>query len=161
VSGGEPAPTAGALAARPLDRLVEGAAVALFLAIFALVLAQIVWRYGLGSPLVWSEEVARYLYVWVAFLGWAVAARRGSHIAIQALADRVPAAARRALERGALSLTALFALGLLWHGRDIAWRNRDVPMVTVPLGFWLVHAAAPVAGLLLLRLVVRRLRERP
>lgn len=156
---GETGGAGGVLPARPSDRLVEGLAAALFLAIFALVLAQIVWRYGLGSPLVWSEEAARYLYVWVALLGWAVAARRGTHIAIGMLADRLPAVGRRLLSRLALALTALLAAGLVWHGAVIAWRNRDVPMVTMPLGFWLVYAAVPVAGLLLLRAVVRRWRE--
>jgi TRAP-type C4-dicarboxylate transport system permease small subunit len=163
VSGRELGETAGGpsegLPARPLDRTVEAAAVALFLVIFALVLAQIVFRYGLGAPLVWSEEAARYLYVWLAFLGWVVAARRGTHIAIGMLVERLPAAARRILDRLALALTALFALGLLGHGSVIAWRNRDVPMVTMPAGFWLVYAAVPVAGLLLLRLVLRRLGE--
>lgn len=163
MSGGEPGATAGepsgALPARPLDRTVEAVAVALFLVIFALVLAQIVLRYGFGAPLVWSEEAARYLYVWLAFLGWVVAARRGTHIAIGLLAARLPARLRRILDRLGLALTALFALGLLGHGSVIAWRNRDVPMVTMPAGFWLVYAAAPVAGLLLLRLVLRRLGE--
>lgn len=156
-----PAEAPGALPPRPLDRLVEAVAAGLLLLVFALVLAQIVWRYGLGAPLVWSEEAARYLYVWVALLGWVVAARRGTHIAIGTLVDRLPPAARRAFARLALLLTALLAAGLVAFGLDIARRNLDVPMVTLPLDFWLVYAAVPVAGLLLLRLVLRRLREGP
>lgn len=161
MSVGEPGEPPGALPARPLDRLVETAAAVLFAVLFALVLTQIVWRYVLAAPLVWSEEAARYLYVWIAFLGWAVAARRGTHIAIGALVDRLPAVGRRALARLGLGLTGLLAGGLLWHGLAIAWRNRDVPMVTLPAGFWLVYAAVPVAAILLLRLVLRRLREEP
>lgn len=151
----------GALPARPLDRAVEAAAAVLFVLLFGLVLAQIVFRYGLEAPLVWSEEAARYLYVWVALLGWVVAFRRGTHIAIGMLADRLPAVGRRALAALALLFSAVFAAGLVWHGLAIAWRNLDVPMVTMPMGFWLVYAAVPIAGLLLLRLVWRRLREAP
>ncbi len=155
--GSEEGPAA--LPARPLDRWVEAVATLLFLTIFGLVLAQIVCRYGLGMPLVWSEEAARYLYVWVAFLGWVVAARRGTHIAIGALVDRLPARPRRLMGRLTLALTALLAVGLVGLGLDIVRRNLDVPMVTLPLGFWVVYAAVPVAGLLLLRVVLRRSKE--
>lgn len=159
MNGPETREPAGALPARLTDRLVEALATALFFLIFALVLAQIVWRYLLGAPLVWSEEAARYLYVWVALLGWVVASRRGTHIAVGVLAERLPPPGRRLLARLALALTALLSIGLVWHRLVIAWRNRDVPMVTMPFHFALVYAAVPVAGLLLLRLVVRRLRE--
>ena len=49
---------------------------------FACVLGQVVFRYFLGEPLVWSDELARYLFVWASFLGWIIAARRRSHLAI-------------------------------------------------------------------------------
>ena len=40
---------------------------------FLCVFAQVVLRYGFDSPLVWSDELARYLFVWCAFLGWVIA----------------------------------------------------------------------------------------
>ena len=36
----------------------------------------------------WSEELARYLFIWVAFLGWVVATERRSHIAITQFSER-------------------------------------------------------------------------
>ena len=43
-----------------------------------------------STPLVWSDELARYLFIWCAFLGWTIAARRRSHLAITLVADRSP-----------------------------------------------------------------------
>ena len=58
----------------------------------AVTLLQVVFRYVLGSSLSWSEELARYLFIWVIFLGVASAARRGQHMAVEALPrfSRIP-----------------------------------------------------------------------
>jgi TRAP-type mannitol/chloroaromatic compound transport system permease large subunit len=53
-------------------RLTDALAIAFFVAMFACVLAQVVFRCFLGSPLTWSDELARYLFVWCAFLGRAI-----------------------------------------------------------------------------------------
>ena len=56
------------------------------------------FRYFLGDPLTWSDELARYLFVWCAFLGWIIAARRRSHLAID---DRCRSALPPRAQRGA------------------------------------------------------------
>ena len=55
----------------------------------AIVLLGVLFRYVLEAPLPWSEELARYLMVWGASLGAAVAFREGSHIAVGMLVDRL------------------------------------------------------------------------
>ena len=77
------------VSARVVDRVVDGVAVAAFSGMFLCVLAQVVFRYFLGEPLTWSDELARYLFVWASFLGWIVAARRRSHLAIDMAATRL------------------------------------------------------------------------
>jgi len=72
--------------ARAATRVVDALAIATFAGMFACVLGQVVLRYGFDRPLVWSDELARYLFVWCAFLGWVVAARRRSHLAISVIA---------------------------------------------------------------------------
>src|SRR5438874_13455994 len=74
--------------ARAATRVVDALAIATFAGMFACVLAQVVLRYGFDRPLVWSDELARYLFVWCAFLGWIVAARRRSHLTIGVISDR-------------------------------------------------------------------------
>ena len=65
-----------------LHRATCVAAIGLLAAIFVILILQIAFRYVLNAPLVWPEEAARYLYIWVCYLGAAVALRRGSHIVI-------------------------------------------------------------------------------
>ena len=51
----------------------------------AIITAQVLSRYIAGNPLTWSEELGRYIFVWMSFLGMAVAIRHGSHVALDIL----------------------------------------------------------------------------
>ena len=45
-------------------------------------------RYVLGNPLVWSDELATFVFLWLAMLGSVVAYRRGEHISLSVLVRR-------------------------------------------------------------------------
>src|ERR1700704_2437309 len=77
-----------------LDDLVarlETIAVILLVALLtAVTFAQVVTRYLLGDPLIWSEEAARYLFVWVSMIGAALALREGGHFGLDLLIRPMP-----------------------------------------------------------------------
>jgi TRAP-type C4-dicarboxylate transport system permease small subunit len=58
-------------------------------AMFVVVLAQVVFRYVLSHPLPWSEELARYLMVWVACLAASEAYARGNHVGVTLIVNAV------------------------------------------------------------------------
>jgi TRAP-type C4-dicarboxylate transport system permease small subunit len=77
---------------------VIGACAAFLLLLFTvLILFDIVCRYWLHIPLSWPTELTVLLFQWTAFLGAAIALRRGSHFGLSLLVDAVPPAARRIL----------------------------------------------------------------
>jgi TRAP-type C4-dicarboxylate transport system permease small subunit len=132
---------------RVVDRVVDWVAVVAFAGMFACVLGQVVFRYFFGSPLVWSDELARYLFVWASFLGWIIAARRRSHLSIDMLTTKLPARAAAAL-RGFGALCGLaFAALLVWYGWRIMVRNLDVDTTTLFFSQGVVYAVVPVAAL--------------
>ncbi|MFR6348159.1 MAG: TRAP transporter small permease [Enterocloster aldenensis] len=51
---------------------------------------QIIMRTVFSAPLKWAEELARYLQIWITFLGIGYGIRRGSHIGMTLLRDRLP-----------------------------------------------------------------------
>lgn len=130
-------------AARAIDLL----AIAAFTGMFLCVIAQVVFRYFLGSPLVWSDELARYLFVWASFLGWIIAARRRSHLSIDMAVARLAPRGRAALRLvGALAGVAFAAL-LVFYGWRITARNLDVETTTLFFSVGVVYAMVPVAAL--------------
>jgi TRAP-type C4-dicarboxylate transport system permease small subunit len=135
------------LLARAAARLLDALAVATFTGMFLCVIAQVVLRYFFGDPLTWSDELARYLFVWCAFVGWIIAARKRSHLGIALVAERSPPRVKAAIELvGALAAVA-FAGVLLYYGLQITARNADVDTVTLFFTFGVVYAIVPAAAL--------------
>jgi TRAP-type C4-dicarboxylate transport system permease small subunit len=59
------------------SRLLEGAIAVMLAVMVVLVFGNVVLRYGFGSGITVSEELSRWLFVWLTFLGALVALRRG------------------------------------------------------------------------------------
>src|SRR5262245_24684741 len=70
-------------------------AFALFWGLAFIVFLQFFTRYVLNDSLAWTEEIARYGLMWVAFIGGAVVVRKNSHIAVELLANILPAGSGR------------------------------------------------------------------
>ncbi|MEZ5729093.1 MAG: TRAP transporter small permease subunit [Burkholderiaceae bacterium] len=58
--------------------------------IAAILIAGVVYRYGLNNALSWAEELSKYLMVWLAFLGAPIALRRLGHINIDLFVRMLP-----------------------------------------------------------------------
>ena len=133
-----------------LDRVTCGACVALLGAIFVIMILQIAFRYVLNAPLVWTEELARYLYIWACYLGAAVALRRGNHIVIALVHERLPTRLAIAVTLGTQAL-ALFVLSqLVVQGVRLAVRTHTILAITLPIPWSAIYAAAPVAAALMI-----------
>jgi TRAP-type C4-dicarboxylate transport system permease small subunit len=111
------------------------------------VIVQVVLRYFFGDPLTWSDELARYLFVWCSFIGWVIAARKRSHLGIALVAERSPPRVKAAIELVGASASVAFAGVLLYYGLQITSRNADVDTVTLFFTFGVVYAIVPVAAL--------------
>ncbi|RAI57948.1 TRAP transporter large permease [Roseicella frigidaeris] len=123
--------------------------------LFAGVLA----RYVFHDSLVWSDELASILFLWLAMLGAVVAFRRGEHMRMTALATRAPPALRGLLEALAVAAPILFLLLLLHPAIDYAVEESFIvtPALEIP-GSWRAAALPTGLGLMLLMAVSRLLR---
>lgn len=92
-------------------------AIAALLVVTASMIAQVVFRYGLGAPLQWSEIMSVYALVWVVFFGAGALAFRDGHVSIASLTDLLPPPGRAAMAILARLAVVAFAAMILW----IAW----------------------------------------
>jgi TRAP-type transport system small permease protein len=103
-----------------------------------LTLAQVIWRYVLELPLQWSEEIARYCFVWVTFLGAAALMRlRDGHPAIDALYLSVGAKAQRVMDIASRTVVIVGTLAIAVGGFrmvQLQW-NQLSPSVEVPMAW--------------------------
>lgn len=127
------------------DRALAALAALLLAALLLTVLAGVAAR-TVAHPLAWSEETAQHLLVWTGFVGLVIAARRGSHIRIEAVPNRLPPRLRRTLAVLLQGLVIVFAALLLGEGPALVARNWDVEWVSLPLPAALLYLPVPVAA---------------
>jgi TRAP-type C4-dicarboxylate transport system permease small subunit len=142
--------------------------VALMLAVMVvLVFGNVVLRYGFNSGITLSEEVSRWLFIWMTFLGALVALHERAHLGVDMVVGRLPPAGKKLC----LLLSQLLMLYMLWlllQGSIVQTRiNWDVEAPVTGLSMAIVYSVGIVfaigGGLLLLidlgRLLTGRLRE--
>ena len=112
------------------------------------IFVQVLFRYGLQSSLSWSEELARYLFVWVIFIGASVAVRRNQHISMTAIIGLLPDRARTALTIMGLLAFIGFMLLLAWVSIPLIENARFTVSSELEIPIAWVYAAAPLGALL-------------
>jgi TRAP-type C4-dicarboxylate transport system permease small subunit len=132
--------------ARGLDRLLAAAIGTLLALMLINVTWQIFTRYVLADPPVWTEEIARYLFVWQIFLGAGLAFGRGAHIVVDVLARALPPVGRRALALVNHALVLALLAFLVWRGSGMAAITADTYATGSGLNMGVVYAALPVGA---------------
>jgi TRAP-type C4-dicarboxylate transport system permease small subunit len=108
--------------------------IALFLAIMVvLVFGNVVLRYAFNSGITVSEEVSRWLFVWLTFLGAIIAMREHGHLGVDSLVKRLPPAGKK----GCLIVSQLLMLYVTWLLLAGSWEQTLIN--------W--DVAAPASGL--------------
>lgn len=132
---------------------------ALMVVMTIIIALQIVYRYLLDDPLFWSEEAARFIFVWIVFLGASTAVRDRAHVGIAFLVDKLPPRPRVALAL-AFHLFVLFFLGAIFHYGARATRNVwDQDALTIDISFGIVYLAIPVSAALMIVRTLQVMRE--
>ena len=73
-----------------LNHTEEIVIVAMFALMVAVIFLQVIMRYVFSNSLSWSEELGKFLFVWITWLGISLGERKGEHIKIPMLTDRLP-----------------------------------------------------------------------
>ncbi len=133
-----------------LDVAIEAVAAGLMATMCIIVFLGVFFRYVLGDPLTWTEEIARLCLVWITFLGTYLAYRRNLHISIDLVQRRLSRSARQIIHLIVLVLVGMFMTMLMIQGAHYskAFLGSATPLLGVPLG--LVYAALPLCAALLL-----------
>ena len=144
-----------------LDRLLGGAleavAAALVLAEILILGAGVTARYVFHVPLVWSDELASILFLWLSMLGAVVALRRGEHMRMTGLVSRVGPGARAVLEALALTASLAFVLLILQHALEYAEEEAFIVTPALEIANSWRAAALPVGFALMVPIALVRL----
>ena len=140
--------------------MIENAVIILGLsARFLILLAQVIMRYVFSRPLTWSEEAARFIFVYVSFIGISYAYRQKGHIRMEVVVNLFPQAVRRGLEVLInLGTIALFCYMIPFSFRFIGIQA-GVKATATHIPMSIVYTALPLGmALSCVRLLISSLR---
>lgn len=95
----------------------------MFLFIVALTLVQVFYRYVLNDALSWSSELTKIVFVWMTFLGSAVAVQRRRHMRIDTIIGLLPERVQVIVDIIVFILIAVFLVVLSYHGIELVGRT--------------------------------------
>jgi tripartite ATP-independent transporter DctM subunit len=145
-----------AAADRAIAWITEIPAAILVLVEVAILFAGVIARYGLDKPLLWSDELAETLFLWLVMFGSVIALRRSEHMRMTAVVGRLPLRWQRWISTTALLVVATVLLILLPNAKD--YMATQYAIITPALH---VHDAYRVLGMVIgivLMLVIAGLR---
>lgn len=140
-----------AMVHRSVDRIILGVTVPLMILMLGCVVWQVIARYGLSMSTSYSDELSRFLFIWISLLGAAYVLGKRGHIAITGLVEMTPPRLRQGFELFSLALVMVFTVAILIGGGWLlvikALGNGQIsPAMQVPIGY--VYMVIPLSGIL-------------
>jgi len=142
---------------RLLGRSVEVIAALLVLTEIGVLFAGVVARYVFHSPIVWSDELASILFLWLSMLGAVVALRRGEHMRMTAFVDGVSPSTRALLDTMAIAASIAFLSLVMAPAWEYASEERFIVTPALEISNGWRAAAIPCGMALMLAVAILRL----
>ena len=137
---------------RRIDAVVasaeRGTAVFLLAVMVVIVVLQVFFRYVLNSSLSWTEEAARYLFIWAALLGFSSSVEAGRLFRFEMLAARLPPAGKRVCGLLFAGAAVAFLWALIVNGSKLVMLTTSQTSPAIGLPMALAYAALPAGGVL-------------
>lgn len=111
--------------------------------------AQVFARYLFNHPLYWTEELGRHVMIWMVFMASCVCLRRGFHLNISFLEQRLNPRARMILGLVMAVLLGYFFYLMMIHGWALTQKTMGQRSSALHYPMGLVYAALPISGLLM------------
>lgn len=127
-----------------------------------LIFFQVIMRYVMQNSLSWSEELARYMFVWQLWLGSSYAAKNKTHLRITMIRDRLGDKAQKAVDLLVFVVWIAFAAVVTYKGFELAFTIGSYGQKSTALGLPMMYAylAVPVgSGLMIIRLIENFVKE--
>lgn len=133
-----------------LDNSEEIFAGGFLIATVILLFVQVVLRYFFNKSLAWSEELSRYTFLWMIYIGTSLAAKYDGHIRVTAQLKLVPRALRRHVLVLADLLWLVFNGYVIVEGIRLLQSMSQYPLVSAAMGWDMryVFAILPIAFVL-------------
>jgi TRAP-type C4-dicarboxylate transport system permease small subunit len=127
-----------------LAKVEECVLMVCFSTIAVALLMQIIFRYALNSPLIWTEELSRYLLVWITFLGINYALRRNKHIRMEYFFNMMPNMVQRLVVIATQIMILYFMVCLYGPTLSFVKMQMNIASSAMQMNMGLVYLSLPI-----------------
>lgn len=128
--------------------------VVMFFGMVAVIFLQIIMRYVFNDSLTWSEELGKFIFVWISWLGISIGQRRNEHIKITMLTDKLPPRAQKITAVLADVILILILAVTIYYGILLVQTQQRVPYAGIKISTsWGYLSLVLGCGFMALRLV--------
>lgn len=145
-----------------IERALGWALAGLFIATIVVVCLQVIGRYLLEAPSSATEEISRFLLIWLGMLSMVYAFVMRMHVGVDLISTKLSASANVNLSRLVWFLCAMFALTVLVYGGGrlvsiTATLGQSSPALGIPM--WTIYTILPISGLIVAFYALAFVRE--
>ncbi len=142
----------------PIDRLLRVAITALIALLIVPVTMQILARYVDFIPrYIWTEEIARFCFIWIIMLGAMIAVRDDTHFDVDVLPHPKTAAGEGWAKLVVHLIMAVLAFCFIWYGKQFADEGLMQTSEISALPMIMIYAAWPMAGVVWMLFLIEKL----
>ena len=142
-----------------LYRLLKTVCFILMLAMVVIIFSQVLARYFFANSLSWSEEVGRYIFVWMTFLGAAIAVRNKMHVMLDMFVMRFPPVLQKICLAISYLSMLVFTAVLIWGGFRFVAKGSHQISAAMQLPMHYVYVVLPVGGALIFFYLLKNFYE--
>lgn len=138
---------------RTIDKALAGTLIFAMVSILLTVIWQVVSRYVLKDPASVTEELSRFILIWIGILGAAYAYRQNAHLGFNLVVERQSAAVKRLLLTLVEVIVIVFCvLVMLFGGSELVLLTLELEQISAALGIkmGLIYSVLPISGTLII-----------
>lgn len=137
-----------------LDKIEDTALIFMFVAMVGIIFFQVIMRYVFNNSLSWSEELGKFLFVWLSWLGISIGHRRREHIKITLLVDKLSPKGKKITEILSELILILISGVTMFYGFTMIEIQMNIPYAGIKISTaWGYLSVVLGCGLFVLRAI--------
>lgn len=133
-----------------INKLVSYLGMMIFVVLIIACVAQVFFRFILNNSLSWSEELARFSFIWMHMLGASLLIEGSGHATVTAVLDLLHGAVRKIADIVIELIIFFNGTVMLWAGLKLAYSSRNNLSTALSVPMWCINSSVAAGGLLLM-----------
>ena len=133
-----------------VNKVVSCAGMLIFIVLIIACVAQVFFRFILNHSLSWTEELARFAFIWMHMLGASLLIQGSGHASVTVILDALHGTTRKVLDTFIELIVFADGVVMLYSGTVLGWSSRVNNSTALSVPMWIINSSVALGGFLLM-----------